>query len=477
METKGTTPRLPLLAERLFDTPLLVHERKLRTVVSAMAPHLGLSDFLSAEIKAAASDTFLSFHDDPVDPKGYSIRVIPVHGTLVHRGAGLMAFSGLTSYEALREELREALNDSSISAILLDIDSGGGECAGLFDFVDEIVAADEIKPIYAFAHEHAYSAAYAIASAARKIYMPRTGGVGSIGVVSVHMDQSGWDKQIGVAYTPIYAGARKIDGWPHAALSPEAKDEFQKSVNYIYEIFTQTVSKNRGLSVDNVIDTQAGCFDADEAIAIGLADGIATFDDVLEIIVDDLDSSSAQVSGRGDREGLSGSSGENSQKGDANMKGRLQKLVNRRKDQRAESDGDDKEKVEAPEEDENLEKDDETTKSEGGEDAPDDEEKAEDPEDQEDGEEDDPENDAKSARKDAAEIVELCVLSGKASLAAGFIRKGLSSDDVRKRLISDQNLKANAESGKKTIQTAHASRGDHKPGRLADLVKQRHSKE
>lgn len=478
------TPRLPLLAARLFDTPLLMHERKLHTIVAALAPRMGMSDYLAADIKAAVSDTFLATHDDPVDAAGYAIRVIPVHGTLVHRGEEMLSFSGLTSYEALRQELREALNDSSISAILLDIDSGGGECDGLFDFVDEIVAADAVKPVYAFAHEHAYSAAYAIASGARRIFMPRTGGVGSIGVVSVHMDQSGWDAKMGVSYTPIFAGGRKIDGWPHAALSEEAKAEFQKSVNRTYAIFTQTVADNRGLRVDDVIATQAGCFGADDAIAAGLADEIATFDGVLEMIALDLESSAGsgagaqKVSGHGGRKSLSGAAGEHSQEGDADM--RLQKLVNRRKKLKADSEGDEKDKVETPveeDEDEALEdQEDPKPEDEGADEDPADDETAEDPLDEDaEEDEDDPKIDAaQKARVASAEIVELCVLAGKPEKAASFIRKGLSAQDVRKRLMADQDARAQARSPQKTVQTAHAGGRDKKPGRLAELVKQRH---
>ncbi|TOL42864.1 serine peptidase, partial [Vibrio parahaemolyticus] len=70
--------------------------------------------------------------------------------------------------------------------ICLDIDSPGGEVAGCFDLVDLIYELRGKKPIYAILSENAYSAAYAIASAADKIYVPRTGGVGSVGVIVIH---------------------------------------------------------------------------------------------------------------------------------------------------------------------------------------------------------------------------------------------------------------------------------------------------
>ena len=81
--------------------------------------------------------------------------------------------------------------DERVNSVLLLIDSPGGEVAGLFDLVDEIYHARGTKPIIAVADEAAFSAAYAIASAADEVYLPATAQVGSIGVIAIHVDQSG----------------------------------------------------------------------------------------------------------------------------------------------------------------------------------------------------------------------------------------------------------------------------------------------
>ena len=154
---------------------------------------------------------------------GGQIAVIPVYDSLVFRTLGLRALSGLTSYEDIRGRFREARDDSSVEGILFDIDSHGGEEAGLFDLVDEIHEARGEKPIMAVANEMAYSAAYAIASAADEIYLPRTGGVGSIGVVALHVDQSSYDAQKGFKYTYIYAGSHKIDYSPRPPFPRDSK--------------------------------------------------------------------------------------------------------------------------------------------------------------------------------------------------------------------------------------------------------------
>jgi ClpP class serine protease len=95
------------------------------------------------------------------------VAVIPIHGTLVRRTVGLEAESGLTSYGPRRATGRRA-GHPAVSAILLDIDSPGGESGGVFDLADRIRAASQIKPVWAVANDMAFSAAYALASAASR---------------------------------------------------------------------------------------------------------------------------------------------------------------------------------------------------------------------------------------------------------------------------------------------------------------------
>src|SRR5690606_33365251 len=124
--------------------------------------------------------------------------------------------------EQLGAELEELVADRSVSAIVLRIDSPGGLASGLFDFTDRIFEARQTKPIVAVVDDIAYSAAYAIAAAAEKIYVSRTSGVGSVGVVGYHVDRSEADAAEGLKVTAVYAGAHKIDFSPHFPLTEAA---------------------------------------------------------------------------------------------------------------------------------------------------------------------------------------------------------------------------------------------------------------
>ena len=151
----------------------------------------------------------------------------------------------------------------------------------MFELAERIRAADAVKPVWAMASDSAFSAAYALACAASRLVVTRTGGVGSVGVIAMHVDQSVRDAQEGFRYTAITAGARKNDFSPHEQLSNEAAARLQTEVDRLYGIFVAHVAAMRGLDEDFVRATEAGLFFGPEAVAAGLADGEASLDTVL----------------------------------------------------------------------------------------------------------------------------------------------------------------------------------------------------
>lgn len=297
---------MPHLASRIFGTPLLIHPRKLDVILSVLGPRLGLAmsddsqqliKQLAAQAPPAVSTSLTS-----------NITVISVSGTLVRRAAAVDAASGLTSYAAISAQLAQAVRDPAVNAILLDIDSPGGEAGGAFDLADQIVAARQIKPIWAVANDDAFSAAYAIASAATRVYVTRTGGVGSVGVIALHVDQSQRDAMSGLRYTAVYAGDRKNDMSPHAPLSTDAAQALQAEVDRLYGLFVSTVAVNRNLSAQDVQDTEAGLYFAQDAIDAGLADVVGTLDDALIALSEELQTkttSIARIQGSGREMGIS----------------------------------------------------------------------------------------------------------------------------------------------------------------------------
>ena len=261
---------LPHIASRVLDTPLVIGQAKLEAILAVIGPRIGIE----APAPAVMNGDGRRRGANLVTPEG--IAVIPVFGTLVKRAGAIEAASGLTSYGYLEEQIMDAATDPAVRAVLLDIDSPGGEAAGVFDLSDLVYEARSLKPVWAVADEEAFSGAYAIASAAERLIVPRTGGLGSIGVVALHVDRSARDAMEGFRTTTVYAGAAKNDFNPHETLKDSARQRLQSEVDRVYALFVDTVARNRGLTADAVRATEAGLFFGEDAVGAGLADEVGT---------------------------------------------------------------------------------------------------------------------------------------------------------------------------------------------------------
>lgn len=205
------------------------------------------------------------------------VLMIPVTGTLLNDYAWTDKWA--TGYTYIRKAFERGMGDQYVRGIAFVINSGGGEVSGNFDLVDMIYDARGEKPIRAFAAEHAYSAAYSIASAADKITVARTGGVGSIGVVTSHVDYSQALEKAGIKVTFIHYGKHKVDGNAYQPLSDDAKSRIQARIDALGEVFVSTVARNRGMDAQAIRDTEALTYTASEATSNGLADAIGSLDD------------------------------------------------------------------------------------------------------------------------------------------------------------------------------------------------------
>ncbi len=261
------TGHLIRIAGRVYDTPLLIAPTKLSDIMAFLAPRIADDGpSISAVTPFQANDS--TRHISAI-PEG--VGVVRIHGTTVHRTRGFEAASGVMSYENIRAQFAEAMNDPAIRVVLLDVDSSGGEAAGVFDLSDEIYSARGLKPIVAYVNDRALSAGYAIASAADEVYMPKTGAVGSIGVIAIHRDQTKADEKAGFTYTTVFAGSRKNDLNPHQPISAEAVEILQNRVNGLYSTFVETVARNRGVAPEAIRGMEAAIYFGPEATPL-LAD-------------------------------------------------------------------------------------------------------------------------------------------------------------------------------------------------------------
>ncbi|AQX21124.1 signal peptide peptidase SppA [Bartonella sp. CDC_skunk] len=279
---------MPFLASRLFGVPHMLASTKLDVILNALAPRLFAGEKFTP--KAFSQGDTASFKPPETYVVRNNVAILPIHGTLARRSAWLGALSGLTSYEGLSASFREAMAQPDVRAVLLDIDSGGGEAGGVFDLVEEFqtLSKQYNKPIWAHANEFACSAAYVIACSASQIWVARTGVVGSIGVVCAHPDQSRADEKHGLKWTFVFEGDHKVHGNPHEPLADTAQIKMQADCALLYEMFVDLVVQNRRLSADAIRNTKAETFIGTQALTLGLADVQGTLAQALEALTDSI---------------------------------------------------------------------------------------------------------------------------------------------------------------------------------------------
>ncbi|MCX8574528.1 MULTISPECIES: S49 family peptidase [unclassified Gilliamella] len=273
----------PHLANQVFGVPHYATRQTLDAVKAVIIPRmlsdsLSLSDLDNINLSTKPEATKVTSNANPV-------KVIPIHGLLTtRRGSINAACTELVSYERLRNDINQALSDDSIKEIVLDINSGGGSATGCKELADFIYQSRDIKPITAIVNFYAFSAAYFIAAACSKIVLSQTSGVGSIGVIWEHMEASKLEENAGLKFTTIYRGDFKNAGSMHEPLSENALTEINAQLDWMYNLFTQSVAQYRNIDIQKIIDTQARCFFGADAISAGLADEVQNPQDAINAI-------------------------------------------------------------------------------------------------------------------------------------------------------------------------------------------------
>lgn len=200
------------------------------------------------------------------------IAFIPVWGMLFNKCG--WACSYFTGYDYLRDAYSAALADDSIRAIVFDVDSFGGEVQGCMELADWMYEQRSKKPTMALANANACSAGFAVLSSADRTSAIESSYVGSVGVVLVHVDYSGYLEKNGIKVSLLYEGAHKVDGNPYQPLPEPVRKEWQADLVRIRERFAGAVARNRSMSTDAVLATEARSFNGPGALGVGFIDAV-----------------------------------------------------------------------------------------------------------------------------------------------------------------------------------------------------------
>lgn len=226
-------------------------------------------------------------HDEP-RKQPFELRdgvaLVRIEGPLTHH-AGWWC----DSYDEIKGRVSAAL-DARPRALMLVIDSPGGDVSGCFETSREIrqMAAAAGVPVSTYVDGMAASAGYALACCGSTIYTPQTAILGSIGVISGLVDMTEALTSWGVRVRLVTSGARKADGHPYQPITDDAVSALQTMIDTLAGLFFQHVAETRshaGLSIESIRALQAGIVLGVDAKRAGLADEVvATLDEALALV-------------------------------------------------------------------------------------------------------------------------------------------------------------------------------------------------
>jgi signal peptide peptidase SppA len=200
------------------------------------------------------------------------VAVVPIRG-IIERGMWGEMFG--TSPDAISESLDKAARSERVSAVVLDIDSPGGEVSGISELATQISAMD--KPTYATTSGQMASAAYWLGAQADAVVASRSASVGSVGVYTAHENLAGALEKAGVEVSLVSAGANKTEGNPFEPLGEDARAHVQSQVDQYYSMFVSDIARGRGIPVQGVEERfgQGRSYLGEEARSRGMVDFVS----------------------------------------------------------------------------------------------------------------------------------------------------------------------------------------------------------
>lgn len=211
-----------------------------------------------------------------------STAIVGLRGPMLKNASWFSRYFGFAAARDTRAAVLAAGADDDVSTVVLQIDSPGGAVDGTLELAEAVAAVAKVKPVIAQVDGMAASAAYWVASQATRIVMGPTDMVGSIGVRMMLYDFSKLYENEGVEPVPIDTGEFKSAGAEGTKITEAQRADFQRVVDQMFEMFLASVAKGRGVSADRVREVADGrVFLAEEAISLGLADGVQSMDATL----------------------------------------------------------------------------------------------------------------------------------------------------------------------------------------------------
>jgi capsid assembly protease len=286
------------ISSRLFNAPLMLRPEKAEMLCAALVDRLGIAKLDSIDGTSLSASQLrqkaMDWGYDYVPKTARDMYVVEdrvarlsIDGTLVHKLGGVEPSSGMIGFDQLDRIIADAQSNKAVGAILLDIDSPGGEVAGCFEFARKLRTMGKSgggKPIVAFANEMACSAAYAIAASCDAVMTTETGITGSIGVYTLMVDMTKGLQKGGIDVRMIRAGERKARGGPYEKADAEVVSKLEAWVDDTWRIFCDHVAVGRPISAEAVRALEGDWFTGAEALDLGLVDAVDSPEAIFEAV-------------------------------------------------------------------------------------------------------------------------------------------------------------------------------------------------
>lgn len=207
------------------------------------------------------------------------VAIVPIIGPIFRYANLFTEISGATSTQVLATDIRQALDNPAVKAIVLNIDSPGGVASGINELADLIYAGRAKKRIVAYVGGSGASAAYWIASAAHEIVADDTAVLGSIGVVlevSIAQDTEGGTRRYEIV-------SRNAPNKRPNLSTEEGRAKVQAMVNSLADVFVAKVSRNLGVKAERVVSmgNSGGVLLGVAAVKAGLAKRLGPLEGVV----------------------------------------------------------------------------------------------------------------------------------------------------------------------------------------------------
>jgi len=214
---------------------------------------------------------------------GNIIAVIPLTGVISGVSNPLL-YGQVITPDLVREQLKKVEEDAAVKAIILRVESPGGEVAPCQEILEEIEKAKGSRPVVVSMGSMAASGGYYISCEADKIVALPGTLTGSIGVIAQIPSIKGLFDKLGIEMQTFTGGEHKDMYSGYRNLTVEEQEMMQSLVNEYYDQFVETVAQGRGMSTETVKGLATGqLYTGIEAKELGLVDELGGLDKAVEV--------------------------------------------------------------------------------------------------------------------------------------------------------------------------------------------------